>query len=327
MQPAFHIIADGQDITKTIRTYIKDLRLSDKTGLQADQLSITLDDSDARIALPRRGVELRLWLGDSPQSLVDKGSFIVDGCPLSGPPDTMTIEASSANFRDGLKSERDLDYDFVSIGHIIEEIADRNALIAAVEDNLSIISIEHKDQTNESDINLVTRLAKEHDALATVKNGHLLFVPIGYTKSLSGVDFPILYIDRSETDRFSYDLGDRDSRYTGVAAKYQSINTGRTRKVLVGGEGYVRTLKEQFPNEDEARSNANAEWKKLQRGSVTMSLSLAKGRMQIAPNHKVVLTGFRDEINQTSWITGDIDHSLGDNGLTTEVKLESALEG
>ena len=47
-----------------------------------------------------------------------------------------------------------------------------------VQEKLGSIKLAHIDQ-NESDANLMTRIADEHDAIATVKNGTLLFMAKG----------------------------------------------------------------------------------------------------------------------------------------------------
>jgi uncharacterized protein len=325
MKAKYILSANNVDITDTIKDHFMNFSLSDLRSLEADKLTITLDDSKGIIEMPRRGVELRLWLGYEGEELVDKGTYIVDASSLSGPPDIMTIQSSSANFHTDLKIEKDLSYDFVNLGWLIEEIAKRNALKPAIEEGLKQITIEQLDQTGESDANLITRLAKEYDAIATVKSGYLVFVPVGYTKTISGISLPTLHIDRKDGDRYTYDVGDRDSRYTGVKAKWHDLKAGKTKIVEIGEEGYMRKLKETFPTEAEARANAQTEWNRMQRGKTTMTISLAKGRMDLAPNHPITLAGWRREISTTEWISGEITHSLNDSGLTTEVKLEEAI--
>lgn len=326
MIPRYKITADNIDVTNAIKSHFMSLRLTDKRNLEADTLDIVLNDADNQIAMPRRGVSLRVWLGYEGEALYDKGTYIVDACPLSGPPDIMTIQASSANFRDDLKIERDLSFDFVSIGWLIETIAKRNGLKAAVEVNLSLITIEHLDQTGESDANLITRLAKEYDAVATIKHGHLLFIPIGYTKSVGGINLPTVSLRRDEGDRHTFDQGDRNSRYTGVCAKWYNHDSAKTHKVVVGQEGYLRTLKETFPTEDEARANAQAEWNRIQRGKNTFSLDTAKARLDLSPNHPVVLSGWRKEITNIKWICSEIAHNLTNSGLTSNISLEEQGE-
>ncbi|KPN28888.1 tail protein [Halolamina pelagica] len=50
----------GQQISPQVDARLQRLRLTDKRGMDADQLDITLEDSDGRLALPPRGTELHL---------------------------------------------------------------------------------------------------------------------------------------------------------------------------------------------------------------------------------------------------------------------------
>ena len=63
----------------------------------------------------------------------------------------------------------------------MDAIARRNNLTPRVDATLAAIKVAHIDQTNESDVHLLTRLAGQHDAVATMKNGSLLFLPINGT--------------------------------------------------------------------------------------------------------------------------------------------------
>lgn len=325
MIPQFAITADNKDVTSAIKNNLVELTLTDKRNLEADTLDIVLDDTDAKIQMPRRGVELRIWLGYQGEQLFDKGTFVVDACPLSGPPDRLTIQASSANFREDFKIEREKFYDFVNLGWLIKQIATRNGLKPAIEPGLAQIMIEHLDQTTESDANLITELAEKHDALATVKNGYLLFLPIGYTKTVNAISLPTLSLNRREGDSFSFDMADRDSRYTGVAAKWYDTDKARTLKGLVGASGYVKTLKDTYQDEDTAKTHAQSQWNKIRRGASTLSITLAKARLDFAPNHPVKLDGWRKEITDIKWLAGDIAHSLNSSGLTTEINLEESI--
>lgn len=59
----------------------------------------------------------------------------------------------------------------------------------------------HIDQTNQSDVSLLTRLAKRYDAVMTVKDGRRLLMQIGAGTSASGKPLPTLEI-RKATGRF-----------------------------------------------------------------------------------------------------------------------------
>ena len=68
----------------------------------------------------------------------------------------------------------------------MRKIAGAHGLTPAITEALAEIVIAHIDQTHESDMSFLTRLAKRYDAVMNVKDTHLLFVPIGHGTSVSG---------------------------------------------------------------------------------------------------------------------------------------------
>lgn len=324
MKPDFKIIADGKNISDLIKDNLSEITLTDKRNLEADQLDIKLTDPEGKIALPRKGVELQLYLGFEGSSLFDKGTYEVDEVEESGPPDMITIRARSAYFRGDLKEEIDKDWDNATVDTIIRTLAEKHGLRPAIEDSLGSTHIDHLDQTNESDANLITRLAKKYDALATIKNRHLIFVPAGYSKTVSGIQLPTKSIHRNEGDRHSFNNADRKSRYTGVKAKWQDTDAAETKTELVGESGYVKTLRPLYPFQSEAQDAAKAKWQEMQRNTAEMSLTLSVGQPDIIPNMPVRLTGWRSEINAINWTSKELSHTLNASGLTTSLQLEQA---
>jgi phage protein D len=314
MKPIFKITADGTNITQAIRKNLVSLNLTDKRNLEADQLDITITDPKGDIALPRKGVE--------EQGLVYKGSFTADEISHQGPPDKIIIRARSANFSAGLKQEKDLSFHGQSIGQILDAIAKANNLGLAIEDKLKTIIIDHLDQTNESFANLITRLAKQYDALATIKNDTLLFIPVGHNKTVSGVTLPTIHINRKGCGRHTFVDADRETDYSGVKAKWHNLNTGQTKQELAGEEGNIKTLKETFPTQAEAAAAAKSKWQELSRGKKTMKFSRPVGMPEITPNMPTVLTGWKPEIDSVNWVTGDISHKLDQHGLSTDFQFE-----
>jgi hypothetical protein len=322
--PLFRLIADDADVTAAIAKRLVKLSLTDKKGMEADELSIEIEDGGGRVALPRTGVTLSLALGWEGAALIEKGTFEVDEVSHSGPPDTITITARAADFRGALKDQREASYHDTSLGAILETVAARNDLAPAIHADLAQTAVAHLDQTNESDANLITRLGKDYGALATIKAGRLLFVPEGKGVSASGRVLGTTTIRRSEGDRHSFTSTDREKTVTGVKAKWNNFATGKAEEVLAGEDGgSVKTLKRLFPNAKEAMAAAEAAMKKKKRSGHEFRVTLALGRPEILASAPVRFTGWRPEIAAIDWLTGDITHTLdASGGLTTEVVAE-----
>lgn len=70
---------------------------------------------------------------------------------------------------------------------------------------------------------------------------------------------------------------------------------------------------------------ARAEFNRLQRGTATLSYTLAKGRPELIPDQTYSLTGIKAEIAAIVWLGGNIRHSFTHDAYTTSLELESQL--
>ncbi len=234
-KPLWRIRVDGVDITASIDARLISLSLTDTRGMEADQLDLTLDDADGRMMLPPRGAVLALALGGEGEGLTDKGTFTVDEVEHSGAPDVVTIRARSADLRAGLSTQRTRSFHQLSVASILNDIAAAHGLKAAIAARLAGEIIDHLDQTNESDANLLTRLAGMFDAIATIKAGRLVFMPAGAGLSASGKPLPVMAITRQDGDQHRFSIAERDT-YTAVKALYNDIELGQQGEVIWGKE-------------------------------------------------------------------------------------------
>ncbi|HFP0290864.1 TPA: phage late control D family protein, partial [Escherichia coli] len=115
-------------------------------------------------------------LGWKGEPLVDKGTYIVDEVAHEGPPDRLTLSANSADFREEFNVKREVSWHDVTVERVVSAIAHRYGLKAQISDMLMDIEIDHADQTEESDMSFLTRMADMLGAITTVKNGCLLFI-------------------------------------------------------------------------------------------------------------------------------------------------------
>ncbi len=183
--PAFSIVIEGKDVTTVLDTRLMSLTLTDNRGFEADQLDLELDDADGLIALPRRGAVIQLALGWKGQPLFPKGAFTVDEIEHSGAPDRLTIRARSADFRETLNTRREKSWHQTTVGEVVKEIAARHNLKVALGKDLTDKALDHMDQTNESDASFLMKLARQYGAIASVKDGNLLFIRQGQGRTAS----------------------------------------------------------------------------------------------------------------------------------------------
>ena len=323
--PAFRLTVDGLDIAKLISPRLMGLELTDNRGVEADQLSITLSDHDGLLSIPPKGAVLRLWLGWSDTGLVDKGTYTVDETEHSGAPDVLSIRARSADLRKGLKTKRERSWSNTTLGDVLGDIAIGNSLTATIAGALDGLPILQLDQANESDANLISRLGEEFDAVASVKAGCLLCLPAGGGKTASGLDLPHITLTREDGDHHRYLQADSDS-YDGVRAYYYDVNSAKKQEAIAGGGDNLKDLRHTYSDQQSALRAARAEFRRLQRGSATLSYTLAMGRPDLIPELTYTLQGVKAEIDEIIWYGGNVQHSLSaDGGYTVSLELESKL--
>lgn len=321
-QPRYRLTIGGLDITEKVNPRLISLQLTDNRGTEADQLDIALDDSDGQLSIPAHGAELRLWLGWNTTGLVDKGSFTVDETVHAGAPDTLTIRARSADLRKGLAAKKERSWHGTTLGEIARKVAAEHELKAEIAKDVDSIEVKHLDQTNESDINLLTRLAKEHDAIAAIKGGSLLLFPAGAGKSAGGSILPHRVLTRKDGDSHSFQQADRDS-YSGVVAQYNDGDEFALNEAQVGDKANSKRLRHMYPSKEAAEKAAQAESQRLSRGSATLTFNLALGIPDLLPECTFELQGIKPEIAAFTWLGVKVTHTLGDAGYTGSIEAES----
>lgn len=211
-----------------------------------------------------------------------------------------------------------------SMGEILGAIAGDHSLKTAIAPALSAIQVPHLDQANESDVNLLTRLGKRFDAVATVKAGTLVFSPIGSGTTPSGLKLPAGTITRASGDQHRYSVGDREM-CTGVRAYWNDHKAARRKSVLGRTSRNERRLQSTYATEAEARQQAATELQRSNRGAATLSIALALGRADMYPEQSISVSGFKPDIDGDDWLVSKTTHTItGNGGFTTHLEMETA---
>ena len=319
--PAYALTIAGQRISPQLNARLQRLTLTDRRGLEADQLDLVLTDHDGALELPPRGAEIHLALGWKGEGLVDRGAYIVDEVEHSGTPDTLTIRARSADMREDLPGKRSQSWDGLAVRDIIATIAARHGLESKVGATLAGIRVGHIDQTDESDLHFLTRLAERYDAVATIKAGILLFLPAGQGTTAGGLPIPPMQLRRRIGDQHRYVVADRDA-YTGVKAYWNDTAHAARQEVIAGTDENTKALRPTYASEEDALAAARAEWQRLQRGGAEFTLDLAEGRPDLYPETPIWLIGWKPKIEATPWLITEVTHTLNESAYTCRVELE-----
>lgn len=320
MTPIYKILADNNDITSAIKDRLISLTITDEAGMQSDSLTLVLDDRDNSIELPRKGVQLDVYIGYKETGLVKKGLFTVDEIEISDTPDTLTIKGKAANMRNSLKAPKTRSFDQKKLGDIIKTIAQDNQLTPKISPELSELVIPHLDQTNESDLHFLTRIAKMYGAVSKPVEGNLLFAIKGETKSVTGKVLSAVNIDRNQTSDYRASLADRD-KYKSVIAYWQDTSTAQKIAVKTSNETPSFTLRHTYPDPEAATQTAKSKMASLNRGTGTISITLSNGNALLFAESLLNLSGFRDGING-AWTSTRVEHEISGGGYKTRVDAE-----
>lgn len=319
--PDFSLTIGAEDVSARIRDRLLSITVTDNSGEDADEVEITLDDRDNTIETPRRGVKIEVALGWEGEALIPQGTFTVDECEPSGPPDQLIIRGKAADMRAELKAPKSRAWRETTIRAIVSRIAAEHGLQPAVADDLGGREVAHRDQTNESDLHFLTRLARDYGAVAAPKNGRLVFAPPGRGAAASGQALPSITLDRSALSTWRGVAADRES--TGkVRAKWRDQTAARTRYAEAGSGSPVRTLRHVYRDQAAARAAAEAELARARRGENGIELTMP-GRAELAAQTPITVTGLRPELSG-AWSASKVIHAqdYSSSGFVTTVEGE-----
>lgn len=339
MQPLFRIYAGSQEITVAIRDRLIELVVTDEAGIQSDELKLTLDDrrrEDGAIAeLPRIGTVLTVSLGYAETTLVAMGRFIVDEVEIRSPPATLTVSAKAADMVGPFRSPKTRSWDETTLGQLVEAIASEHRYEAKIDPELGAIEIPHLDQTEESDMALLTRLATKHDAVAKPVAGFLVLAKQGAIKTITGQVMPTVRLSASDLAEWRYrhsarkpggsgSTSDHDTQKPpttatgGTRAYWWDFERGERREFTTGQPPFEE-IRYVHATEAEAKAAAATRKNTGERGQGELSFSLS-GDPRLAAEGRLSIT-LRPGI-PTDWRIKRVEHRLGAQGYTTQVECE-----
>lgn len=333
MKPAFRILANQVDVTAAIRDRLVELAIVDEAGVESDELRLTLDDrrrEDGGIAqLPGIGARLEVALGYEETGLIPMGVFLVDEIEMSGPPATLTVAARAAELSGPLRSPKTRAFEGLTLGQLARRIAQEHGLQARVDAKLDAIALGHVDQTAESDMALLTRLAALYDAIAKPAGGFLVVARRASGQSASGKSLPVIELKASDIIEWRYrhlarrpagsgrpDSGAAAPARGGVKAYWWDFEAGERREETVGQPPYTE-LRHVHASRDKALAAAQAALRTGARQQGELSLALPGDARIVAECRLSIL--LRPGM-PADWVVSRAEHRLGPQGYATQLE-------
>lgn len=321
MKPAFKITADEVDVTDLISKRLVSLNITDETGLVSDKAEILLDNRDSALEIPPTGAILKISIGYEGKELKLMGSYIVDTVDLMSPPLKMRITAKATNTKiknlnSKIRSPKSKSWHNYTLVSIILKIAKDHEFEATTDEELDQVFIKHIDQTDESDISFLSRLARDHDAFIKFIDDRLIFIKKGTGTSISGIELPETELSESEITNWNFKISER-GKFGRVRTKWHNLADGKEKTVSVGEEEPTYSARYVYVTQDKAEEVAKAKLAEFQRGIKKLSISVV-GNPVLKAESKLVITDVKYLENLT-WIITNVNHNINNQGYITQV--------
>ena len=340
MTPTYQILVSGNDITADVSARGAVIEWTDAVDESSDALTITLQDTDNLLAVPKSGTRIELSAGYNGM-LQRVGSYTVESTEISGPPDTLTVSATAAPVAQAgsIAARSSKSWEETTLGDIAKTISSKLSSVLAIDPALASTPIVNQQQVDESDTNFLLRLVRRHGGFLKFADGRLVIANEGAGVGASGAALGVA-LTRSDVSKWRVSAGGKGQAFTKVKVKYHDYTTGDTNEVeaeveqpasmpeLTKDVPWLASSESTFtppsPAADEPQAKAQAKTvaKRIARSSRSFEISLP-GRLDIVAGGKVSLSGFREGVNG-EWLVKSIRHRIDSRGWSMTASGEGA---
>ena len=328
MKPTFSIksLSNGKEYAADWSEILEDLSISDQSDGKVDTLRVLLSDIGQTLEVPSRGDKIRVGIGEDGVLLL-VGIYVIDEIGLEGPPCQIEIVGKALPLDNAagwaaMQTRRSRSWDNITLGKLVAGIAAEHGLTPAVAPELASVTVPHIDQTSESNVSLLTRVARTYDGIFKVTSGKIVLASTN-GGSMSGTAMPDLAVKYGIGMRYKCKFV-QSTDFGCVKTEYHDLNTGETKAVISGIEAPSSKVfrdSTMQPDAATAKHRAKSRLKGFKKGSHGLSLDLP-GLWQATCQQGVQTTGFRPEING-KWIIKKVEFCLSRSaGLRTRLDCE-----
>jgi phage protein D len=184
--PRAEISVNGKPVASIFNERLISVTIVDKEGVTSDTVACELNDGNPFADIPRKGDIITVSLGYLETGVLDFGRYIADDPEVQCLPYKLSVNGKGTDMREKLKQHGARHWDKKTVKDIVSDIAKDHELTAKVDGKVGGYTYDWFGQEDESDIHVVERLARRHDALFSIKNGSLIFAAKGSGQSSSG---------------------------------------------------------------------------------------------------------------------------------------------
>lgn len=317
-----------------INSRLIDWELTDAAGIESDQLKLTVN-TEGVDTLPTAGAKIGIKIGYKETGLVDKGEFIISRRTPNLFPARLLIVATAAPFTPadeaGFRARRSASHGPTTLGGLFRELTSKYGFSPRVAPELALLKIEHVDQSNETDMAFLTRLAKQYDAVTKPVNELYVLARRGQVKSLSGKILPDVTLTVTKDNRpgsqaFIMASIDDDARvkFKGCKTTWWDGQSGKECIVEVGAEPFKK-VRQRYQGEAEAKAAAEGESRKMEREAVKFRID-CPGNPALAAEGLILCDASWPGFMQGRWSADKVVHS-GSRQQSFRSSVEASYPG
>jgi len=309
LTPKFRLIANNKDVTQHIDKNLISLNFHDESGTKADKIDIKVYGDFIR---PKYKDKLKLYLGYK-EKLEEFycGLFIIQNTSWSKN-NILTISATATDFSKNLKVLKNREFETISIKQLIEKIAKDHNLDSKCD--FDDIYFPYIAQSNESDMAFLNRLAKDFNAIYSIKNNTIIFLRMDEKNTLNKV-----IIDSNECENLNIKNSNK-TYYKSAILKYQDTKENKIKTIKIGSKEPIYNIQETFLDKKNLEQKVKAKLANLNKGIKSGSFKIY-GK-PIYTGSKLNFLNLKDEDNITYQID-KISHTLDGNGWNINVSFSN----
>lgn len=335
---AVSIAFGGVDITADIKPYFLKLTYTDDTDDLADDLKIEVQDRD--------GVWVEHWLQEAVEAAAGNrlsisamitpenwmkagylktGTFELDRVDASGPPATVTINATSLAFSGSLRqTKKSKAWESCSLRGIASEIAAGGGMGCLYESGTNP-SYDRVEQTNQSDIEFLKKLCQDAGISIKATDGKIVL----YDQAAYEAKAPVLTIEKGVKGgytKYKLSSGSADTRYAKCRVRWMDPTTGTCIEGTaedgdVSGEQCLE-VKARVASVGEAQTLALKHLRLHNKLAKTVTFTLP-GDVGLVAGVTILLKGWGGWDGK--YIVTRAVHTVGRDGYTTQIRARKVL--
>jgi len=245
---SWSVSIDGRDISSRLNPHLESIEVTDKDGTSSDTCRLVLDDSEAKIKLPRAGglIAVTLERVEVFRGTIDE----IQSTGTRGQGRIITLSAKGFDSRGKVKAPLDFHRDNTSLQTFLDDAARRAGLATVtVDPAFGSIVRDYWSADGESFVHLCERLAREFGGTFKVKADRAVLARRGEGLTPSGKPMPSLTGTFGD-NLISWDISPFVGRPRGTKArvKFYDRKTARyeTREVEIEPTQYSAGDKEKI---------------------------------------------------------------------------------